>query len=163
MAYNPDRRESRRDLQAKIIMTLANAGFVEDEISGGKFRLRGGPQDHKLSPKERVFSRSVNGTNSKVLVYTSIVDGHTRGCGKDAIRVCAIRPMTGGLSRGIVKTTRVNRVGKIDAICNRMLTRMREAYSRARAACKTANQCQCGADQFLSRRGNWVCSSFCWR
>ena len=111
--------------------------------------------------------RDSHGTDSRILVYTSIEGGETRERGKDAIRVCAVRPMTNSTDkkeRGIVKTMRVNRVGHIDAIAQRMLGRMRECYRQARRVCLVDSpQCRnCGADQFLSKKGNWVCSNFCW-
>jgi hypothetical protein len=153
MAYNPLDSKSRQTLQAKVIMTLADAGFNEVSFEG---------------TNERVFARDVHDTDARVLVYTSIVNGKTREVGRDAIRVCAVRPMTNSTDkteRGIVKTMRVNRVGKVDAITERMLERMRKAYGQARKVClKTSQSCKsCGSDQFLSKKGNWVCSSFCWR
>lgn len=151
MKYDHSSRQSRLALQAKVIMTLANAGFDEVSIEG---------------TRERVFSRGCHGTDARVLVYTSIVDGETRGVGKDAIRVCAVRPMgKEAKERGIVKARRVNRTGEIESICDRMLNRMREVYGAARKHCLV--ECQpcksCGASTFLSKRGNWVCADLCWK
>tara|TARA_B100001094_G_scaffold322773_1_gene372600 strand:- start:9 stop:467 length:459 start_codon:yes stop_codon:yes gene_type:complete len=149
MKYDPECPRKRLALQAKVIMTLADAGFDEVSFKG---------------TNERVFARSCHDTDARVLVYTSIEGGETRGRGKDAIRVCAVRPMTDKKERGIVKTMRVNRVGQIDAIAERMLGRMRKAYVQARKVCLVDSpSCnKCGAVQFLSKKGNWVCSNFCW-
>ena len=150
--YDPECSASRLALQSKLVMTLADSGFEEVTFQG---------------TNERVFARECHGTDARVLVYTRIVNGQTRERGRDAIRVCAVRPMTNSAEkteRGIVKSTRVNRVGTIESINRRMLGRMREVYKQARIVCVKQNPtCQdCGADQFLSKRGNWVCSNFCW-
>jgi hypothetical protein len=52
-------------------------------------------------------------------VYSTIVNGEVRGIGKDAIRVALTRD-----GRGVGKAKRVNRVGKIDAIVGRVVSRI---------------------------------------
>lgn len=76
-----------------------------------------------------VFNHKVN-KNIQIKVYTSIKIGNqaARGCGKDAIRVCAVFN-NGKKSFGIAKLPRVYRTGSVDKVLDRMLERMREAYS----------------------------------
>lgn len=53
--------------------------------------------------------RFIKRPNVVVKVYSSIhkKDGVSRGCGTDAIRVCAVNTVT---NRGVIKSNRINRV-----------------------------------------------------
>ncbi len=60
--------------------------------------------------KEIIYTkRFISKPDVIVKVYSSIHknDGISRGCGKDAIRVCAVNTKT---DRGVVKSNRINRV-----------------------------------------------------
>ena len=81
--------------------------------------------------RELVYERPHAGDpNFIVLVYTSVRGGsqRARGKGRDAIRVCAIRILPSGHIRGVAKLPRVHRTGSVDAVLERVLDRMREAY-----------------------------------
>lgn len=156
MQYDPLSPVSRQHLAALILDVLATAGFIEEWHD-----------DAGDIVKERVFYRPVemaDGTpveGIRVLVYTSIVGDEVRDCGKDAIRVAAVyRSKRTGVERGIIKETRIHRVGDTDAICDRLLKRMRTVYGKARRP----NRCpRCGAPMFTSKKGNDVCCDFCWK
>jgi len=91
--------------------------------------------------------------------------------GKDAIRVCALYRTKDGTERGVVSDKRVHRVGEIDAVCERVIDRMRKCWT----ATKTVPRCpKCGAPQFKSKvrkdrytgktsGGNMVCADLCWK
>jgi hypothetical protein len=156
MLYDPQNASSRRHLAACVLQTVLDAGFVE-EWHG---------EDHDPT-KERVFYRPVEQADGtpvdgiRVLVYTSIVGEEVRTVGKDAIRVVAVyRSQRTDRERGIIKETRVHRVGDTDDICDRLLGRMRAVYGRARRP----NRCsRCGAPTFTSKKGNDVCADLCWK
>jgi hypothetical protein len=57
------------------------------------------------------------------------------------------------------KETRINRVGSIEGIVERVVERMRAAWAKA---AKPACCNRCGAPLFLSKRGNMVCAEICW-
>lgn len=81
--------------------------------------------------REVVYGRVHHKVVSLVVkVYTSVRDGssRSRGVGKDAIRVVAVS--CGNNSRGLWKGPRVNRTGSQEAVQQRTLERMREAYAR---------------------------------
>lgn len=65
----------------------------------------------ELTPttKEIVYFYDMKNCNIRVKVYSSIKKetGNSRGCGKDAIRVCAINTNT---NNGAYKSKRVNRI-----------------------------------------------------
>ncbi len=82
------------------------------------------------SRAEVVYERAHHRNPScKVLVYTSISTGEesARNVGTDAIRVVAIFD-NGERSWGLAKLPRVHRTGTVDAVLDRTLSRMREAY-----------------------------------
>jgi hypothetical protein len=149
MKYEASEVACSRVLAAEIMVSLVGAGFVEAVSEKG----------------ERVFYREVADSDARVMVYTSIVDREVRLIGKDAIRVVAKRLGDDGNPVEIVRMTRINRVGEITAITGRMLTRMRGAYRQARdlARNKMPDCRHCGAQEFLSRNKNLVCSAYCWR
>jgi len=147
--YDPHLPSSRRHLAARVVQMCLNAGFFE-EAPGGKTR-------------ERVFYRHVDGVPSvRVQVWTSVEgDGdaaETREVGEDAVRVCAVYRTRAGKDRGIISATRVHRVGTVDDICDRLLTRMREVYGRARRPTCCS---RCGAPTFRSKKKNDVCCELC--
>lgn len=156
MEYDPQSPGSRHHLASLILDVLQNADFIEEYHD-----------DEGDIVKERVFYRPVTMSDGsivegvRVLVYTSIVGDEVRDCGKDAIRVVAVyRSKRTGVERGIIKETRIHRVGDTDAICDRLLKRMRTVFGKARRP----NRCsRCGAPMFTSKKGNDVCCDFCWK
>lgn len=80
--------------------------------------------------------------NLQVKVYSSLTDGlnKVRGCGKDAIRVCAVFD-DGNKSFGIKGSTRVFRVGEESRLYDRLHKRMQEAYGQCNSWLKTNSRC----------------------
>lgn len=148
MGYNPQSSTDRTILAQAIQDLMARSVFVE-EIRPGT--------------KEKVFAREVPDTNGRVrvLVYTSIEGTQTRECGDDAIRVCAVYKARDGQDRGIAAAEkRVNRVGEIGAITDRLIARMREVWSLT----KIAEKCpQCGVPMFKAKSGRLCCADLCWK
>lgn len=135
--------------------TLAQA--IEALMARSEFK-----QEIRAGTKEKVFAREVPGTDGKVrvLVYTSIEGSQTRECGDDAIRVCAVYKARDGQDRGIASAEkRINRVGEISAITERLIERMREIWK----ATKTAEKCSCGAPKFKTKKGALCCADLCWK
>lgn len=117
-----------------IFEFLTVHGFVERDMT-------------KVRGSEIVYERSHKvDSRYKVLVYTSVRRGarRARGLGKDAIRVVAIFEQ-GSDSRGICKLPRVHRTGSLEAVFDRMLGRMREAYQKCCDA-RPKTQLPCGPD-----------------
>ena len=112
--YNPKNRGHRKSLATRIAKMLVSSGFSLDATAKG----------------EDVYERPVDGTTARVRVLTSIINGEMRQKDKDAIRVCAVLD-TSGSTRGLVKSTRINRTGDTDAITARLLTAMRKTYKIA--------------------------------
>jgi hypothetical protein len=74
--------------------------------------------------------------------------------------VCAVYRAADGTDRGIMKVTRVNRVGDVDAIVGRVVDRARSVWG----AIASAPRChRCGAPTFTSKAGNEVCADLCWK
>ena len=141
--YNPASYLDRRALASALVFKLTECGFVQDTQASG----------------EKTFYRMVPGTDRKVVVYTTIDCDQVRSVGRDAIRICGVHKNSKGNWLGLVKNTRVNRTGKIDAIVQRMYDRMRDTYGRIM---NPTAKCHCGALKFLAKSGNEVCSEFCW-
>ena len=143
MKYNPRNNEHRKILADKIKEKLLDCGFVTE----------------KTDFPEIVYSREVNNTGCRVLVYTSIgkKTNMVRVVDSDAIRVCSIDED----QRGVTKDKRINRVGKIEDITERMYQRMRSSYADTINAYKIKCN-KCGANTFLSKKGNRICSDLCW-
>jgi hypothetical protein len=117
--YNPQNRQHRTSLAKRVAKMLLASGFSLEASTTG----------------EDVYVRSIDGVttgSAQVRVLTSIVAGSMRRVAKDAIRVCAVYTDNAGESRGLVKSTRINRTGDMDAITGRLLTSMRKTYSLAR-------------------------------
>ena len=112
--YNPKNKQHRKSLATRIVKMLVAAGFSLDASSKG----------------EAVYERPVDGTTARVRVLTSIINGEMRVKDADAIRVCAVLD-TNGSTRGLVKSTRINRTGETDGITARLLTAMRKTYKTA--------------------------------
>jgi hypothetical protein len=155
MLYDPEDPGSRRHLAVVLENTLTTAGFVEE--------WHGDAGD---ITREKVFTRAVDGVpDVRVAVYTTIVgqghDAAVRAVGKDAIRVCAVyRSQRTDQERGIIKETRIHRTGDTDAICERMLERMRTVW---KAACRPHRCPSCNAPTFKSKAGNDVCADLCFK
>ena len=106
--YNPNNKQHRKTLAKRIAMMLVASGFSLDGASTG----------------EDVYTRPVDGVaagSAQIRVLTSIVNGEMRRVAKDAIRVCAVYTDNAGQSRGLVKSTRINRTGDMEAITGRLL------------------------------------------
>ena len=153
MKYNPRNQHHRKTLAGSLLHVLQQAGFTDET--------------HKHNPcQEMVFSRSIPNSDVRVLVYTSIDlrSREMRVVGEDAVRVCGVRLFPDGSTRGIIKRKRVNRVGDVGAIPNRMLDRMRSAYGEARIAHANPTFCKkCGARNFITKKGKECCSALCWK
>ena len=146
MKYDPRDRQSRRDLAEGIIARLAHHQFVEEYDEGSGERVMYRPHPHGV----------------RVQVWTSVdrATGLARDVGDDAIRVCAVYRAKDGNDRGIMKSTRVNRVGDVDAIVERVVDRARTMWVEIKAA----PRCQrCNAPTFVSKNGNQVCADLCWK
>lgn len=146
--YDPQNSTDRKILAQAILDLMARSLFVEVARPG---------------TKERVFAREVPESNGKVrlLVYTSIEGDEVRECGEDAIRACAVYSARDGQERGIASAEkRVNRVGEIGAITDRLIERMREVWRLI----KTAEKCpKCSAPMFKAKSGNLCCADLCWK
>jgi hypothetical protein len=134
----------RTTLGLAILSRLEDAGFTEESSH---------------SPgAERVFAREVRkGMNVKV--FTSVVGVNARDCGADAIRVSSVYTKRDGGTRGVAKERRVNRTGNVEEIVERMVGRMRDAWTTTRniPCCSS-----CGAPKFVAKSGNTVCAEICW-
>jgi hypothetical protein len=146
MQYNHSSQHSRQVLASRLTNRLTQMGFR--------------PFYDKRA-KEIIFAHPVHESPGvSVLVYTSCAPAPSGGvearrCGKDAIRVCAIYK-----NRGLVREKRINRVGQVEDIVNRMHLRAREVYRTA----KSPHQCpECGEPTFTSKKGNQVCVDLCWK
>jgi hypothetical protein len=117
--FNPNNKGHRKTLATRIEKMLVSSGFSVDASHKG----------------EVVYERAVDGTNARVRVLTSIVGGEVRQKGTDAIRVCAVVDIAGE-TKGLVKSTRVNRTGDMGGITNRLLTAMRKTYKAAQTRAK---------------------------
>ena len=113
--YNPNNRAHRKALAKRLTKMLLSSGFTVDTSATG----------------ETVFERPVEGASARVRVLTSIVNGECRVKATDAIRVCAVLDSNGS-TRGLVKSTRVNRSGDQDGITGRVLAAMRNTYALAK-------------------------------
>jgi hypothetical protein len=102
---------------------LEDAGFARAEHRSHEVVYE---RAHKVDPRY------------KVLVYTSIAIGSTkaRDCGADAIRVVALFDSGIGGTIEARKMTRIFRTGSVEAVLERMLERMREAYAKCNDAIK---------------------------
>ena len=145
IAYNGDDAYHRAVLGDVLQARLLEAGFARAPDSGG----------------EACYERAVEGTQIVLRVYTSCqqrADGGllARVSGGDAIRVVTL--FRRRMDRGIGSETRVNRVGNVFSIAERMVQRARDAWRAARAL----PLCSCGAPRVISKAGKNYCSDRCW-
>lgn len=116
--YNPNNKQHRKNLAKRIAKMLLSSGF---SLEGS-------------SRNEDVYQRAATGVTSgsaQIRVFTSALYGEMRTVGEDAIRVCAVYTDNAGQSRGLVKSTRINRTGDTDGITGRLLEAMRKTYKIA--------------------------------
>jgi len=105
-----------------------------------------------------------------VVVYSTICFHECRAKSTDAIRVVGIYESTQGAMCPLVKTERVFRKGKIEAIVQRTLERVAaveemlgsDQTSRS-GQTKVCPRSDCGAPMFLSKKGRWVCAELCFK
>ena len=154
MHYDSGCEYSRQHLAISIVSKLAEAGFekVESNSSSKSFQT-----------KEYLYERIIDGTDLKIQVYTTVIDDNNlgmiaRSMGRDAIRVNVMAPPP--IARVLITEPRVNRVGEIEDIVERMLDRARAAYKSGR---KSGSCHQCGAPRALSKAGKWYCAKICWK
>jgi len=156
MHYDPECEYSRQHLAISIVDKLTGAGFTR--VTDDKCRTSSLP----YQIKEHLYERVIEGTNLKVQVYTTIVDNPTlgvivRATGKDAIRVNVRSP---DVNRPLINETRINRMGEVDAIVDRMIQRARDAYRTARQSGKCH---KCSSPRAMSKAGKWYCAKVCWK
>ena len=122
--YNPKNKQHRKTLATRITKMLVAAGYTLDKTARSK---------------EDVYRLDLTGVKkgtAYVRVSTSISKGEMRTVGTDAIRVYAVYADNAGKSRGLVRTTNINRTGGMAAITGRLLTAMNKTK---RTAAKRAN------------------------
>ena len=145
----------RKLLAVEILSTLSDNGFKRCERLETKFG----------DMSEIVYAKPLsNNPRYMVAVYTSCnqVGGTyiARSKGKDAIRVAGLVIKNDGNTAGVIKNTRVNRTNTPEEICKRMVERIVKSFRELQN--NSIEQCSCGAPMFLSKKGNLVCSAFCW-
>lgn len=145
-SYDPDSDDDRCELARRLIQRLQGAGFAERPVTGGH---------------EQVYEREIDKRPGLwVLVYSTIVDGQVRALARDAIRAGLMyKPRSGGRERGLGSFQRVFRTGTMDAICDRTIERMRDAW---RSAWQLERCSKCDAPKFKSKANNQVCAELCW-
>ena len=154
MRYDPNCEYSRQHLAILLASRLSDAGFERThEHTAGL---------DKPEMAEHVYERSIDNTDLKVQVYTTIVDDDSfsmivRGTGKDAIRINVRAP---DITRPIITETRINRTGKCSDIVDRMIQRARDAYKLGR---KAGSCFKCGSTHAMSKAGKWYCGNVCWK
>ncbi len=147
---------TRRLVAAEILSVLTENGFVRCE----KLETKYGDNS------EIVYAKPLESDRRKmVVVYTSCnqVGGAfaLKKKGKDAIRVAGLMINKEGKTVGIVKNKRINRVGEASAMCKRMAERITKTFLELKN--KRVEHCpKCGSIKFMSKKGNYVCSKFCW-
>ncbi len=122
--YNPKNKQHRKTLATRITKMLVAAGYTLDKTARSA---------------EDVYRLDLTGVKNGIAyvrVSTSISKGEMRTVGTDAIRVYAVYTDNAGKSRGLVKTTNINRTGGMAAITGRLLTAMNKTK---RTAAKRAN------------------------
>lgn len=146
MKYNPEQEQDRKKLANLLIQKLQSCGFSHYN-------------KNCHSNEEVIFSRVVDNTDRTILVYTSVEYGSkmVRKVDSDAIRVAGIDSN----KKGVIKNRRVYRTGEMEEIVERMYNLMRESYGVALKSYSIKCN-RCGANTFLSKSGNYVCSDLCW-
>ena len=116
--YNPNNKQHRKTLATRITKMLVAAGYSLDKTARSA---------------EDVYRLDLTGVKvgtAYVRVSTSISKGEMRTVGTDAIRVYAVYTNNAGQSRGLVKTTNINRTGDMAAITGRLLAALRRSGCR---------------------------------
>lgn len=149
-AYNPENLAHRQLLATMLEVMLIGANFVKRE--------------NATKDTEDIYEFPIPQVpGARVVVFTTIRHRAVRGDGEDAIRVGVIYGRKDGADKFILSEKRVNRTGTVEAITQRTLDRMRDAFKLFRDSCRTQGMCQdCGAPKFKSKAGNWVCANTCW-
>jgi hypothetical protein len=111
--YDPGNPTHRRALASALIEALKTAGFLEDQA--------------RSATEERVFTRGIEGTRGKIVVYTTIRNDAVRDEGSDAIHVAGVVE-----EKGVFRNRPVHRTGTIPAIVERTLERARETWAGVR-------------------------------
>ena len=122
--YNPKNKQHRKTLATRIMKMLVGAGYSLDKTALG------------VEDVYRLDLTGVKKGTAYVRVSTSISKGEMRTVGTDAIRVYAVYADNAGKSRGLVKTTNINRTGGMAAITGRLLAARGKTK---RTAAKRAN------------------------
>ena len=112
--YDPENPTHRRELAMALIDALGKAGFIEDQA--------------RPSTEERVFTRGIEKTHGRIVVYTTVVNDTVRSEGSDAIRIAGVIG-----EKGVFKNTPVHRTGSVSAIVARTLKRARETWVGVRS------------------------------
>lgn len=155
MDYNPDSAADRQQLAFALCDAIIAQGFEREANTVKK-------PSGQVVEGEMVYSQPVPGDlNLRVVVYTSIIKGQVRQVAKDAIRVAAVyvSPVD-KKERGVVKATRVHRMGSVDAIVERCLERIEIVKGKCHNGIERCDQC--GAPLFTSKNKNKVCADLCW-
>lgn len=155
--YNPVSAESRRLLASTIIARLTALGAQDrPNIPSGQERQIA----RRLRNADGRFSLDL-----QVVVYTTIVGNEVRNVGKDAIRVALLykcKPDAQnphGRVIGVGSDTRVNRVGRICDIVDRMI----ERWNNVEAGAPALERCKCGAPRIMKRdKSAMYCAEKCW-
>lgn len=133
--------------------------FVEitAEQIASKFAAAGFTRSVRRS--EVTYERAHSNPKFRIVVYTSLTNGETvtRSKGSDAIRAALVMDHN-GKTRGVTKTTRVNRTGTPDGVLERTIQRARDLWAEAskmtaRGACP-----HCGAPRYAD---SGRCTAFC--
>ena len=111
--YNPKNLQHRKNLAKRLFKMLEASGFSRAAGDG-----------------EVIYDRPVDGYPARVRVFTSCGQYAARTSGTDAIRICAVYDIADE-TRGLVKSTRINRTGEMDGITGRTLNAMRKTYKIA--------------------------------
>lgn len=146
MRYDHANSEHRKILAEKIVSRLNQLKFSEVEIPGTneKVFIRGAKTDRNLS----------------LMVCTTIEGDSVRNVGQDAIRcVLAYHHQNEDNKDSFISSTRVNRVGYMDVILDRIqgwLIELAEQVNQIKRCFK------CNAPMLLSKNENWYCAERCW-
>ena len=149
----------RRLLASEILGTLSENGFTRCPRLETKFG----------DNSEVVYAKPASENNRYIVaVYTSCnqVGGAfiSRKKGKDAIRIAGLYIKKDGSTVGIIKNKRVNRTSESNEICKRMIQRITSSFLNIKEIINNNDyRCDsCGAQKFISKKGNLICSDICW-
>lgn len=166
-SYDATNPAHRAELAAKLKQKLEAIGFtLSTDRSRDPGRLYG--QGYKGREEVYVFKHRKD-PGLEVQVFTSIAGGgEVRSKGADAIRVCLVyknkakqadSESAEARQYNLASECRVNRVGDIDDIVERTVSRAREAYKKA----NQVERCRdCTAPMALSQAGKQFCAEVCW-